>query len=48
MCLQEGVSEPYNWDDYAPRYWPKAEELALKGAEAEKEGDKAKASEYYL
>ena len=42
------MKEPYNWDEYAPFYFPKAEELAQRASEAEKAGEKAKASELYL
>ncbi|KEQ79600.1 alpha/beta-hydrolase [Aureobasidium pullulans] len=47
--LVEGdYKEPYNWDDYAQVYFPKAEELVSKAREAEQEGNKEKASEFYL
>jgi hypothetical protein len=46
--LQKGLKEPYDWDEYAPMYFPKAEELAKIAEEAEKAGEKEKASEYYL
>jgi hypothetical protein len=46
--IQKGLKEPYNWDEYAPMYFPKAEELAKIAEEAEKNGEKEKASEYYL
>ena len=42
------MKEPYNWDEYAPFYFPKAEELAQRAREAEKAGEKDKASELYL
>jgi hypothetical protein len=42
-----GMKEPYDWDQYASFFIPKAEELEAKAVEAEKNGEKAKASEYY-
>jgi hypothetical protein len=42
------MKEPYDWDEYAKMYFPKAEELAKIAEEAEKAGEKEKASEYYL
>ena len=42
------MKEPYDWDEYASNFFPKAEELAQKAAEAEKAGEKDKASELYL
>lgn len=47
-CLQKGLKEPYDWDEYAEMFFPKAQELAEVAAEAEKAGEKEKASEYYL
>lgn len=46
--IDKGLKEPYNWDEYAQMYFPKAEELAKIAEEAEKAGEKEKASEYYL
>jgi hypothetical protein len=46
--MQKDLKEPYNWDEYATSFFPKAEELAQVAAEAEKAGEKEKASEYYL
>lgn len=46
--LQKGLKEPYDWDEYAKMYFPKAEELKKTAEEAEKAGEKEKASEYYL
>lgn len=46
--MQKGLKEPYDWDEYAKMFFPKAEELAGIAAEAEKAGEKEKASEYYL
>lgn len=45
---QKGLKEPYDWDEYARMFFPKAEELAKIAVEAEKAGEKEKASEYYL
>ncbi len=42
------MKEPYNWDEYAKMYFPKAKELANIAEEAEQAGEKGKASEYYL
>ena len=42
------MKEPYNWDEYAKMYFPKAKELANIAEEAEQAGEKEKASEYYL
>jgi hypothetical protein len=46
--VDAGMKEPYDWDAYAKMYFPKAEELARIAEEAEKNGEKEKASEYYL
>lgn len=43
-----GLKEPYNWDEYAETFLPKGKELKEKAEAAEKEGDKEKASEYYM
>lgn len=48
MLSKAGLKEPYDWDEYAPFYFPKAEELSKIAEEAEKAGEKEKASEYYL
>lgn len=48
MLFQKGLKEPYDWDEYAEMFFPKAKELADIAAEAEKAGEKEKASEYYL
>jgi hypothetical protein len=42
------MKEPYDWDEYAQCFFPKAEELAQRASEAEKAGEKDKASELYL
>ena len=42
------MKEPYDWDEYAPFYFPQAEALAKQASEAEKAGEKDKASELYL
>ncbi|TKA52113.1 hypothetical protein B0A49_11935, partial [Cryomyces minteri] len=46
--VKRDFKEPYNWDEYAPVYFPKAEELVGEAEKAEKEGHKEKASELYL
>jgi len=45
---QGNYKEPYDWDDYAQVYFPKAEELVSEAQKAEQEGNKEKASELYL
>lgn len=45
---QKGLKEPYDWDDFAEAFFPKAQELASIASDASQSGDKAKASEYYL
>ncbi|KAF1984360.1 alpha/beta-hydrolase [Aulographum hederae CBS 113979] len=45
---KKGLKEPYDWDAYAEVFVPFAEELVSKAEEAEKAGDKEKASEYFL
>lgn len=42
------MKEPYDWDEYAQMYFPKAEELCKIAQEAESAGEIEKASEYYL
>lgn len=46
--FQTGLKEPYDWDEYAEMFFPKARELADIATGAEKAGEKEKASEYYL
>ncbi|QIW99771.1 hypothetical protein AMS68_005289 [Peltaster fructicola] len=43
-----GLKEPYDWDEYASYFVPKAEELLAEAETAEKEGNQEKASELYL
>jgi len=45
---QEGQKEPYDWDKYAEAFRPKAEELVAEAEKAEKEGNREKASEFYM
>ena len=45
---QGDYKRPYDWDDYAQQYFPKAEELISEAEKAEKEGNQDKASEFYL
>jgi hypothetical protein len=42
------MKEPWDWDEYAQCFFPKAEELAKRASEAEQAGEKEKASELYL
>ncbi|OCL07347.1 hypothetical protein AOQ84DRAFT_272091, partial [Glonium stellatum] len=46
--VKQDFREPYDWDAYAPMFFPKAEELTKIAEEAEKAGEIEKASEYYL
>lgn len=49
LKLQQGnFKEPYDWDEYAQVYFPKAEELVAEAENAEKDGNQEKASELYL
>lgn len=48
LLKQKGLKEPYDWDEYAEMFFPKAQELSEIAASAEKAGEKEKASEYYL
>ena len=48
MAVQKDMKEPYNWEDYAHVFFPQAEELVGRAAEAEKAGEKEKACELYL
>lgn len=42
------MKEPYDWDEYASMFLPKAAELAKTAVDAERNGETEKASEYYL
>lgn len=46
--VAKGLKRPYNWDEYAQCFFPKAEELVTRAKAAEDEGDREKASELYL
>ncbi|KAF2236312.1 alpha/beta-hydrolase [Viridothelium virens] len=46
--IKKGLKEPYDWDEYAQMYFPKAEELVGRAEEAEKASEKEKAEELYL
>ncbi|KAK0713520.1 yellowish-green 1-like protein [Lasiosphaeria miniovina] len=46
--IDKGLKEPYDWDEYAQMFSPKAQELARIAEEAERLGQKDKACEYYL
>ncbi|KAM0714235.1 hypothetical protein Q7P37_010022 [Cladosporium fusiforme] len=40
--IKEGQKPPYDWDNYAQAFFPKAEELVAAAAKAEEEGNKEK------
>ena len=42
------MREPYYWDAYAETFFPTAQELVRRASEAEKAGEKEKASELYM
>jgi len=42
------LKEPYDWDEYAECFFPRAEELVAIAEAAEAEGSQEKASELYL
>ena len=42
------MKEPWDWDEYAQCFFPKAEELARRANQAEQAGEKEKATELYL
>ncbi|KAI2616548.1 yellowish-green 1-like protein [Hypoxylon sp. NC1633] len=46
--IAKGLKRPYNWDEYAQCFFPKAEELVARAKTAEDEGHREKASELYL
>ena len=46
--IQRGLKEPYDWDEYAAAFFPQAEKLVNEAAIAEIDGNKHKASEFYL
>ncbi|KAK7991463.1 hypothetical protein PG988_000257 [Apiospora saccharicola] len=46
--IQKDLKEPYDWDEYAQCFFPKAEELVAEASSAEKAGDKPRASELHL
>ncbi|KAK6084409.1 hypothetical protein SCUP234_01791 [Seiridium cupressi] len=46
--IQKDLKEPYDWDEYASCFFPKAEELTAIAEAAEKAGEREKASELYL
>ncbi|KAF1816137.1 alpha/beta-hydrolase [Eremomyces bilateralis CBS 781.70] len=45
---RRNMREPYDWDEYASVFVPKAKELVANAVSAENAGDNDKASEYYL
>ncbi|KAI1339548.1 yellowish-green 1-like protein [Xylariaceae sp. FL0016] len=46
--VAKGLKPPYDWDEYAQCFFPKAEELVGSAKAAESEGNREKASELYL
>lgn len=46
--IAKGLKRPYDWDEYAQCFFPKAEELVARADAANDEGEWAKASELYL
>ncbi|KAI1076743.1 yellowish-green 1-like protein [Whalleya microplaca] len=48
VIVQKGLKRPYDWDEYAQCFFPKAEELVAQAKVAEEEGNLEKASELYL
>ncbi|KAI1847564.1 hypothetical protein JX266_006416 [Neoarthrinium moseri] len=46
--IKKGLKEPYDWDEYAKCFFPKAEELVKQAVAAENDGQREKASELYL
>jgi hypothetical protein len=42
------MREPYDWDAYAETFFPTAEELVRRATEADKAGERERASELYL
>ena len=46
--VKKDMKPPYNWDEYAPIYFPQAEKLAKAAEEAEQAGEHEKACQYYL
>ncbi|KAK4171834.1 Alpha/Beta hydrolase protein [Triangularia setosa] len=46
--IAKDLKEPYNWDEYASMFFPQAFKLAFAAHQAEQDGEKEKACEYYL
>ncbi|KAI0171989.1 yellowish-green 1-like protein [Hypoxylon sp. FL1284] len=46
--IAKGLKRPYDWDEYAQCFFPKAEELVARAKVAEYQGDLQQASELYL
>ncbi|KXX79883.1 hypothetical protein MMYC01_203766 [Madurella mycetomatis] len=46
--VMKRLKEPYDWDEYAQMFFPKAEELARVAEDAAAAGEMEKACEYYL
>ncbi|CBX95883.1 hypothetical protein IAQ61_004708 [Plenodomus lingam] len=48
QLVAKNFKEPYDWDAYASTFFPQAQNLASIAAAAEANGEREKASEYYL
>lgn len=48
QIIAAGLKEPYDWDEYASFFFPKAYALAARAEKAERAGNKEEASELYL
>ncbi|KAF2711292.1 pigment biosynthesis protein-like protein yellowish-green 1 [Pleomassaria siparia CBS 279.74] len=46
--IRKDLKEPYDWDEYASTFFPRAEELTRIAEQAEGNGEVDKASEFYL
>ena len=46
--IAKGLKPPYDWDEYASMFFPKAEELFKRAEEAEGKGEREKAAELFL
>ena len=46
--IRKDIKEPYDWDEYARTFFPRAEQLTQIAKEAENSGNIEKASEFYL
>jgi hypothetical protein len=48
IVLQKDLKPPYDWDEFAQCFLPKAEELVSAAEAAEKEGNNEQAAEFYM